>query len=150
MPKEPRSLKPYRANRALNVFTTSDRHLLHPNEDLTSNLNGINIERTIYILKASHQILVTNLCIPKTAIIVIFHVYQYLPAPSGFRNPTQTFRRFINEVYRELAFIFRYVCDILFPSSMDEEHQKRRGQLFARFQEHALVIGTNKFLKLAG
>lgn len=62
----------------------------------------------------------------------------------GLRNAAQTFQRFIDDVCRDLAFVFVYLDDILVASSALDEHLQHLQALFQRLSDHGLVINPAK------
>ncbi len=55
--------------------------------------------------------------IPKTAVATPVDIFEFLRMPFGLRNATQTFQRFIDEVFQGLDFVFTYIDEILVKSS---------------------------------
>ena len=64
--------------------------------------------------------------------------------PFGLRNAAQTFQRFIDDVCRDLDFVFVYLDDILIASSSLTEHLLHLRTLFERLSSHGLVINPTK------
>lgn len=63
--------------------------------------------------------------IPKTAIIILLGVFEFLFMLLGLRNAAKTFLLFIVVVLKELDFCFVCIDDILVASSSEEERRKR-------------------------
>ena len=65
--------------------------------------------------------------------------------PFGLRNAAQTFQRFIDDVCRDLDFVFVYLDDILIASlSLTEQHLQHLRTLFERLSSHGLVFNPTK------
>ena len=64
--------------------------------------------------------------------------------PFGLRNAPQTFQRFIDDVCRDLDFVFVYLDDILIASSSLTEHLQHLRTLFEPLSSHGLVINPTK------
>ena len=77
-------------------------------------------------------------------IITPFGLYEYLMMPYGLRNAAQTFQRFMDQVCRELSFVFVYMDDILVASNTPEEHDQHLQTLFTRLSQYGLVINPDK------
>ncbi|GFW97118.1 hypothetical protein TNCV_2697401 [Trichonephila clavipes] len=62
----------------------------------------------------------------------------------GLCNAAATFQRFIDEVLRNLPFVFAFVDDILVASSSPEEHLQHLEILFTRLQQYGLSLKPSK------
>ena len=68
--------------------------------------------------------------------------------PFGLRNAAQTFQRFIDDVCRDLDFVFVYLDNILIASSSLTEHLQHLRTLFERLSSHGLVFRLDKHFTL--
>ena len=82
--------------------------------------------------------------IAKTAIVAPFGLFEYLRMPFGLKNAAQTCQRFMDNVFRDMQFVYVYLDDILVVNSSIEEHCIHLRQLFERLAEYRLVVNTQK------
>ena len=80
------------------------------------------------------------------AIVTPFGLFEYLRMPLNFglKNAAQTFQRFMDNVFRDMQFVYVYLDDILVASSSVEEHCIHLRQLFERLAEYGLVVNPQK------
>ena len=64
--------------------------------------------------------------------------------PFGLQNATSTFQRFMDEVVRDLDFVYNDIDDILVASASPEEHVPHLRLLFERFQKYQVRINPGK------
>ena len=79
--------------------------------------------------------------IPKTAVITLFGLCEFLCMPFGLKNTAQTFPRLMDTVLRGLDFIFVYLDDILVASRSKQKHRAHVRQVL---QQQGLVINLAK------
>ncbi|GFX47506.1 hypothetical protein TNCV_618651 [Trichonephila clavipes] len=99
--------------RALNAQTIKDNYSIPNILDFTSNLHGTKIYSHIDLVKAYHQIPINPDDVHKSAIITPFGLFESTRMQFGLCNAAATFQRFIDEVLRNLPFVFAFVDDIL-------------------------------------
>ncbi|GFT45979.1 transposon Tf2-6 polyprotein [Trichonephila clavipes] len=130
--------------RALNAQTIKDNYSVPNILDFTSNLHGTKIYSHIDLVKAYHQIPINPDDVHKSAIITPFGLFESTRMQFGLCNAAATFQRFIDEVLRNLPFVFAFVDDILVASSSPEEHLQHLQILFTRLQQYGLSLKPSK------
>ena len=68
------------------------------------------------LAKGYQQVPINPSNIPKTAVITPFGLFEYIKMPFGLRSSAQTFQRIIDNITRDLDFVFVYLDDILIAS----------------------------------
>ncbi|GFY01341.1 hypothetical protein TNCV_5078071 [Trichonephila clavipes] len=117
---------------------------MRPSKNFTSNLHGTKIYSHIDLVKAYHQIPINPDDVHKSAIITPFGLFESTRMQFGLCNAAATFQRFIDEVLRNLPFVFGFVDDILVASSSPEEHLQHLQILFTRLQQYELSLKPSK------
>ena len=130
--------------RRLNDVTTPDRYPIPNVQDFTSHLAGATIFSKIDLVRAYHQVPVEESDIAKTAIITPFGLFEFCRMPFGLRNATQTFQRFMDDICRDLDFVFVYLDDILVASRSHEEHLLHLRAHFQQLTDQGLIINPAK------
>ncbi|GFU90809.1 hypothetical protein TNCV_1239581 [Trichonephila clavipes] len=134
--KDSTEWRPVGDYRALNAQTIKDNYSVPNILDFTSNLHGTKIYSHIDLVKAYHQIPINPDDVHKSAIITPFRLFESTRMQFGLCNAAATFQRFIDEVLRNLPFVFAFVDDILVASSSPEEHLQHLQILFTRLQQY--------------
>ncbi|GFW37546.1 hypothetical protein TNCV_861532 [Trichonephila clavipes] len=117
---------------------------MRPSKNFTSNHHGTKIYSHIDLVKAYHQIPINPDDVHKSAIITPFGLFESTRMQFGLCNAAATFQRFIDEVLRNLPFVFAFVDDILVASSSPEEHLQHLQILFTRLQQYGLSLKPSK------
>lgn len=130
--------------RRLNAITIADRYGMPHIHSFSDQLHGRKRFSKVDLRKAFYLIPIYEPHIHKTAISTPFGLFEFSRMGFGFRNASQTFQRFINQVVHGLDFVFAYVDDILVASATEEEHEKHLETLFARLEEFGLHVNKEK------
>ncbi|GFW16762.1 hypothetical protein TNCV_1639981 [Trichonephila clavipes] len=139
--KDSTEWRPVGDYRALNAQTIKDNYSVPNILDFTSNVHGTKIYSHIDLVKAYHQIPINPDNVHKSAIITPLGLFESTRMQFGLCNAAATFQRFIDEVLRNLPFVFTFVDDILVASSSPEEHLQI---LFTRLQQYGLSLKPSK------
>ena len=129
--------------RRLNDITTPDRYPILHVQDFTSHLVGTTIFSKIDLVRAYHHLLKKS-NIAKSATVTPFSLFEFCRMPFGLQNVAQTFQRFMDDICRDLDFVFVYLHDILVASRSHEEYLQHLLALFQQLADQGLVINPAK------
>ena len=128
----------------MNAQTVPDRYPISHIQDFTQRLAGSEVFSKIDLVRAYYQIPVEPSDVHKTTVATPFSLFNFTRTPFGLRNSGQTFQRFIDNVTRDLDFLFVYLDDLLVTSPNHRTHKKHLQILFTRLAEYGIIIGPEK------
>ncbi|GFU75342.1 hypothetical protein TNCV_3510271 [Trichonephila clavipes] len=129
---------------ALNAQTIKEKYPIPCIADFTSELYGKQIFSHIDLIKAYHQIPINPSDVHKTAICTPFGLFESLRIQFGLCNASSSFKRFIDEVTRDLPFVYAFVDDLLVASDNEPQHLEHLEILFSKLKEYGLCISVEK------
>jgi hypothetical protein len=138
------SWRPCGDYRRLNLVTQPDKYPVPNIQDLSSRLHGCRIFSKLDLRKGYYQIPMAAKDIPKTAMITLFGLFEFLRMPFGLKNAGQRFQRLIDRVLAGLDFVFIYLDDVIVGSATEEEHLQHLRLVFDRLQKFGLMLNTDK------
>ena len=132
--------------RLLNRQTTEDSYPIPFLANFTSSLHGSTVFSNLDLYKSYYQVPVAPKHRHKTALVTPLGSYHFKRMPMGLTNSGKTLQRLMDEIFRDLHFVFVYVDDILIYSSSIEEHQEHLRAVFRRLHDYGLVVNKDKCL----
>uniref|UniRef100_A0A6V7IMR7 Reverse transcriptase domain-containing protein n=1 Tax=Bracon brevicornis TaxID=1563983 RepID=A0A6V7IMR7_9HYME len=130
--------------RRLNDRTIPDKYPVRCLDDFAADLAGKKYFSTIDLVRAFNQIPVADEDIAKTAIITPFGLFEFKQMTFGMRNAAQTFQRFVDEITRNLPFVYAYIDNLQIASESEEEHETHLQKIFQVLKDNGLVINVHK------
>ena len=92
--------------RALNAVSEDDRYPIPHMQDVAVKLIGTHVFSKVDLVRAYNQAPMNADDIAKTAIVTPFGLFEYLRMPFGLKNAAQTFQRFMDNVFRDMQFVY--------------------------------------------
>ena len=130
--------------RRLNQETVKDAYPMSNITSLYSMLHGKKVFSNLDLVRGYNQIAMEESSIPKTAVVTPFGLFEFTRMPFGLSNASQTFQRFMNELFGHLDFVFVYIDDVLTFSKDEKEHTAHLETVFKILHDNNLKIGLPK------
>ena len=130
--------------RALNAVTKPNRYPLPHIQSLSTKLHGMTCFSKVDLLRAYHQIPMSETDIEKTAVTTPFGLFEHVFMPLGLRNSGATFQRVMDGIFRDVPCVFVYLDDILVFSGSPEQHLSDLQLVFDKLAQHKLRISLDK------
>ena len=93
--------------------------------------------------KSYHQVPAAPKPRHKTALVTPLESFQFKRMPMGLSNSGKNLQRLMDEIFRDLNFVFVYLDDILIFSRSEQEHLRA---VFRRLQDYGLEVNKDKCL----
>ena len=100
----------------MNGITEDDRCPVPRLQDFTTHLAGKVLFSKVDLVRGYHQVPVNPEDVPKTTVITLFGLFEFLRMPFGLKNAAQTFQHLMDTILQDLDFLFVYLNDILVAS----------------------------------
>ena len=130
--------------RSLNSITTKDEYPMPLLADSTARLAEKSVFSSIDIVRAYYNIPVAAEDQKKTALTFPFGLYEHITMPFGLTNAPKTWQRFIDNLFRDIDYVFVYLDDILIFSKSEEEHERHLRTVLQRLADTDLHINAAK------
>ena len=107
-------------------------------------LYGKTVFSRLDVVKAFYKIPMAEQDAKKTAIITPFGLFEFTCMPFGLCNAAQTFQRHMDNIFRDLPYVFVYVDDILIASASLDEDKSHIKTVLEKLAKHQLTISLEK------
>ena len=130
--------------RRVNGVTQKDSYPLPRIQDILDNIGNCKYLTQIDLLKGYYQIGLTENAKEISAFITPFGLFQYNVLPFGMCNSPATFQRVINELTRDLEYVYAYLDDLVVATDDWDTHLQCLYKLFHKLQSYNLTINLSK------
>ena len=131
--------------RLLNKQTTEDSYPIPFLADFTSSLHDSTLFSNLDLYKSYHQVPVAPKHRHKTALVTPLGSFQFKRMPMWLSNSGKTLQQLMDEIFRDLNFVFVYLDDMLIFSCSEQEHLEHLRGAFRRLQDYGLVVNKDKY-----
>ena len=128
----------------LNSQTVRDDYPVRHIATFQNRLRGRKMFSVIDLKKGYHQVPIKKEHRKYTATKTPWGMFQYRQMTMGLMNAAATFQRLMDEVTKDLPFVFTYLDDMLVASKDIEEHEEHLHALFAKLEEFGLAVSHDK------
>jgi hypothetical protein len=108
--------------RALNKITVKNRYPLPRIDELFDKLQGRTVFSSLDLASGYHQIRITEEDRPKTAFRTPIGHFEFTVLCFGLTNAPSTFQKAMNDMFKDMDYVFVYLDDILIASHTAEQH----------------------------
>ena len=139
------SIRPVGDFRFLNMCTLPDNYNLPHVYSFNNQMHGSTVFSKIDLYSAFMQIPMSESDICKTAVQTPIGLIEFLYMPYGLRNASQTFQRYMDEIFRQCKhYQFGFIDDLIVHSKTTVEHTVHLENILKVLDQNNLKINIDK------